>query len=73
MADVEMKEASGSAGKGKAVVKGSEGAAADGKKKFEVKKVQWSTLGTSPRKLQIARLTTEIVECCCPLGLGHCR
>lgn len=39
MADVEMKEASGSASKGKAVAKGSEGGAADGKKKFEVKKV----------------------------------
>ncbi|KAJ5232000.1 E3 ubiquitin-protein ligase RBX1 [Penicillium chermesinum] len=38
MADVEMKEASASTAKGKAVAKNSEGGVPDGKKKFEVKK-----------------------------------
>jgi hypothetical protein len=41
MADVEMKEASASSSKGKAVAKGGDGAS--DKKKFEVKKVHLSS------------------------------
>ena len=43
MADVEMKEAAAGSSKGKTVAKGAD--SADGKKKFEVKKVRQTTLG----------------------------
>lgn len=74
MADVEMKEASASSSKGKAVAKGTDGAS--DKKKFEVKKVNLSSnLGGSPTlKTRTTQLRLYLVERSCPMGLGYrCR
>lgn len=71
MADVEMKDATTGENKAKAPVKSSKGPAADGgdsKKRFEVKKVSDTASICLGVPLKLA-----LVECCCSLGLGHCR
>lgn len=71
MADVDMPDAGPSApAKTKAPTKGSKAGGeggADGKKRFEVKKVHicWAFFWT-------AELKITIVECCSLMGLGHC-
>lgn len=52
-------------------------ASASDKKKFEVKKVcQRRLLGSVYQIVQClcvsVSLTSSVVECCCPLGMGHC-
>jgi hypothetical protein len=68
MADVEMTDA-GAAPKVKSNKAGASGDAAEGKKKFEVKKVCWYT----EHNIAGSWLTVATVERRRPLGMGHCR
>jgi hypothetical protein len=71
MADVDMTDAPAAAPAAKKKVVADPDGKADGKKRFEVKKV-WNT---NPRAelLNGYNLTLCLVECCGSLGLGHRR
>lgn len=70
MADVEMSDAPSATKKADAA----NGKGPEGKKKFEVKKVSYESPRFANASGHLSSLPANlmIVECRCPLGVGHC-